>query len=216
MTFYTYMWLREDGSPYYVGKGTWKRAHRKGAPSEDRIIMQEWPCEEDAFTAEKLLIAVYGRESDGGVLINRTDGGEGPTGLKHTVEFKQARREWMLAHKRTKVHCQNLSKSLKSHGVRPTVEALEASRIARIGKPSWNKGLKTGKPSWNASKRLTQEHRKSLVEAWKRRKEKGLGVVWNKGTKGLQVAWNKSIPCPEETKKKISNTKRNKEKRVSM
>ena len=26
MIFYTYMWLREDGTPYYVGKGTLTRS----------------------------------------------------------------------------------------------------------------------------------------------------------------------------------------------
>lgn len=35
MTFYTYLWLREDGSPYYVGKG---RGHPLGLDSIKRIL----------------------------------------------------------------------------------------------------------------------------------------------------------------------------------
>ena len=85
------MWLREDGTPYYVGKGVWSRAHRKGSPPEDRIIMQEWPCEEDALTAEKLLIAFYGRKDNGtGILRNYTNGGEGFSGGIMKAEARKA------------------------------------------------------------------------------------------------------------------------------
>src|ERR1700728_3802345 len=59
MTFYTYMWLREDGTPYYVGKGHGARAIRKGSPSLDRILIQEFESEADAFAAEVFLIAHY-------------------------------------------------------------------------------------------------------------------------------------------------------------
>lgn len=81
-TFYTYLWLREDGTPYYVGKGTARRAFRKGRPQLlDNIVMQEQGSEEEAFFAETFMIAFYGRKDLGeGRLHNRTDGGEGVKG----------------------------------------------------------------------------------------------------------------------------------------
>ena len=65
--FYTYLWLRYDGTPYYVGKGKKQRAyvsrlyHR---PPKDRkfIIVQEFASEEDALFAECFLIALFGRK----------------------------------------------------------------------------------------------------------------------------------------------------------
>ena len=32
------------------------------------------------------------------------------------------------------------------------------------------------------------------------------GIPWNKGKKGVQIAWNKGYKCPEEVKKKISES----------
>src|ERR1035441_2886696 len=85
MEFYTYLWLREDGTPYYVGKGKGKRGfqskdHGVHRPkNEECIIVQHHPTEEDAFFAEKFLIAAYGRADIAtGRLRNLTDGGENP------------------------------------------------------------------------------------------------------------------------------------------
>lgn len=82
--FYTYLWLRESGTPYYAGKGTGRRAFSSSAHGVHRpvdrvrILIQEFPSEEDAFEAEKFLIAYYGRKDLGtGCLRNLTDGGEG-------------------------------------------------------------------------------------------------------------------------------------------
>lgn len=83
--FYTYLWLREDGTPYYVGKGHGDRAFRKGSPPVERILLQEHPSEQAANDAEVFLISYYGRKDTGtGILRNRTSGGEGTSGLIFT------------------------------------------------------------------------------------------------------------------------------------
>ena len=84
-SFYTYLWMRYDGSPYYAGKGKDDRAYyahgRITKPPKDRgrILIQEHESEQDALEAEKFLIAYYGRIDLGtGCLRNLTDGGENP------------------------------------------------------------------------------------------------------------------------------------------
>jgi hypothetical protein len=98
MEFYTYLWLREDGTPYYVGKGCGGRAftskgHRQRRPEDaDRIILQYWPCESDAFAAEVFLIAYYGRQDLGsGRLCNMSDGGDGRVGWSEEQKSAVAR-----------------------------------------------------------------------------------------------------------------------------
>lgn len=98
-TYYTYLWLRQDGTPYYVGKGTGKRGfvsfnHRVKCPTEhSRIIVQEQTSEAAAFSVEKFLIAYYGRLDMGtGCLRNMTDGGENPPRVAWTLEMRAAAR----------------------------------------------------------------------------------------------------------------------------
>ena len=87
---YTYLWLRENGIPYYVGKGTGNRAWRRGCPSRERVIVQEFLSHEDAFQAERFLISLFGRKDLlTGCLINLTDGGDGPVGYRHLELAKE-------------------------------------------------------------------------------------------------------------------------------
>jgi group I intron endonuclease len=84
MNTVVYQWLREDGTPYYIGIGNPRRPYKGRRrcghpPSRDRIIILhenlEW---EEACRIEKELIAFYGRKDLGtGILRNLTDGGEG-------------------------------------------------------------------------------------------------------------------------------------------
>jgi hypothetical protein len=94
--FYVYAFLREDGTPYYIGKGVRKRAwvKRQFRPSDDsRIpILKGSLTETEAFSEEIRLIQFYGRKDLGtGILRNLTDGGEGSSGCKrkcHTPETR--------------------------------------------------------------------------------------------------------------------------------
>jgi hypothetical protein len=83
--FYTYAYLREDGTPYYIGKGTKNRLYIKKKsevkPPKDKsriIFLKQNLTEEEAFKHEIYMIAVFGRKDLGtGILHNRTDGGDG-------------------------------------------------------------------------------------------------------------------------------------------
>jgi len=84
MDFYVYAYLREDGSPYYIGKGkrnriNEKRNHSIKLPSpERRKKLFEQLTEQESFDIEKKLINHYGKKIDGtGILRNLTDGGTG-------------------------------------------------------------------------------------------------------------------------------------------
>ena len=93
--YYVYQYLREDQTPYYIGKGKANRineAHALPLPiKERRVMIAENLSEQVAFDLEIELIAKYGRKDLGtGILRNLTDGGDGASGYRYTEERKQA------------------------------------------------------------------------------------------------------------------------------
>src|ERR1035438_7676243 len=95
MKFYTYLWLREDGTPWYVGKGYGNRAYQrcKGhwAPKDtDKIEVQYWSDEGTALAYEIYQIDFWGRKDTGaGILHNMTDGGQGTSGSTNKSKIGQ-------------------------------------------------------------------------------------------------------------------------------
>jgi hypothetical protein len=94
--FYTYAYLREDRTPYYVGKGVRSRLYSsnrtiKKPKDKSRIIfLKQNLTEEEAFKHEIYMIAVLGRKDLGtGILHNKTSGGEGGSGAVRSEEFRR-------------------------------------------------------------------------------------------------------------------------------
>jgi hypothetical protein len=100
--YYTYAYLREDGTPYYIGKGKEKRIYKSNhnvrvPPKERRLFLKRNLTEEEAFKHEIYMIFILGRKDLGtGILHNRTNGGEGTSGAVRSDEYKERVRQQML------------------------------------------------------------------------------------------------------------------------
>jgi hypothetical protein len=104
--FYHYLYLREDGTPYYSGKGSGRRAWEEHRISRNgkilgvhtpkdhtRIIITHCGLTELwAFAMERRYIRWYGRKDLGtGILRNKTDGGEGSSSDSIETRKKKGR-----------------------------------------------------------------------------------------------------------------------------
>jgi hypothetical protein len=136
--YYTYAYLREDGTPYYIGRGKKGRAfatHKMGRPPKDRILFLKRDLTfTESINHERYMIFVLGRKDLGtGILRNLTDGGEGVTNLAPTTRQKisekrkgqvnrtgphtpEARAKMSASHtgkKLTKEHRENIGKAVE-------------------------------------------------------------------------------------------------------
>lgn len=130
--FYTYAHYKPKGGLFYIGKGSqrrayntrdrnihWKRVVEKyGKPHVE--ILAYWETEKESLEHEKLLISCF--KQMGYVLTNKTDGGEGVSGFKHTEEIKK--------------HLSNSMKGKKSHRKGKVLSESHKSNIAlsKLGK----------------------------------------------------------------------------------
>jgi hypothetical protein len=146
--YYTYAYLREDGTPYYIGRGKGDRAfaaHKLPKPSKERIFFLKKDLSySESVRHERYMIFVFGRKDIGtGILRNRTDGGEGVENLApatrkaisdkrkgqinrtgpHTAEAREKMSKSHTGKVLTEEHKKNIAKAVKGRVVKDSTKA---------------------------------------------------------------------------------------------
>ena len=128
--YYVYQYLRENNTPYYIGKGSKYRAYSTcrvipKPKDKNRIqIIAHRLSETESLLLETKLILFYGRVDLGtGILHNKTNGGEGASHVKNKIPWNKGKKQSpehnlkiSLAHqgrKRSTEHQEKINQSLK-------------------------------------------------------------------------------------------------------
>ena len=105
MEYYVYTYFLDDGTAYYVGKGNRARVfmrHNVPVPEQHLIQYFLFETEVEAWDTEIQLISLYGRQQDGGTLMNLSTGGQwGCSGVIHSAVRRQQQsdsaKQWIAA-----------------------------------------------------------------------------------------------------------------------
>ena len=164
--FYVYAYLREDGTPYYIGKGKGRRAYLNGrippkpAYIERIQLVKVNLTEEEAFNLECKLIMEYGRRDLGtGILQNRTAGGEGVSGRIATPESIQKRVSKNTGKKRTPEQKERMRQAQLTRKQKTEEEKLQYSVNMSNAKKGIPLGNKSDTHKENLSKALLGKYK---------------------------------------------------------
>ena len=171
LEYYVYAYLREDGTPYYIGKGkgnrAWQKTHSMNLPTDRRriVIMENNLTEVGALALERRYIRWYGRiDNNTGILRNLTDGGEGTSGIIFTSSHIEKLRTSNSGKKFSQEHKDKIRQSMKNK--RHTQESKQKMSLA-FKKRTEETFLKLSKAL--TGRKLSDETKRKISEA-KRKK----------------------------------------------
>ena len=209
--YYVYAYLREDDSPYYIGKGKDKRAWTKGKdevgkPTDDSriVILRENLTNEEAKDIEIELIAQYGRKDLGtGILRNKTPGGDGAVLVseQNGMFGKTGEQHHMYGRKRIDMTGENnpmYGKKGEDHpayGYKHTEEDLEIIRLSKLGVKRVNFDQSGSK---NPMYGKTGENSPNYGKTHKKKQCPDCGVL---ASGGMFNRWHLNSKCKNKNKK---------------
>jgi hypothetical protein len=207
MDYYTYAYLREDRTPYYIGKGKGNRIFNKNKgdirPPKDKsriIFLKKNLTESEAFTHEIYMIAVFGRKDLGtGMLRNRTDGGDGVSGLVVGEETRKKLSELRVGEKNP-----NYGKKMSEEQRKKISESAKGRKLSEEHKNKIRKSMLGN--TWNVGRKHSDEMKMKVGESSKGRQHMK-GRKFSEETKKKLSESHKGKTPTEETRKKLRESK---------
>jgi hypothetical protein len=157
--YYVYAYLRENGSPYYVGKGKdsrYKEKHSIPLPNDPKriIFLEKNLSNIGACALERRYIRWYGRQCNAsGILLNQTEGGDGGDTSLSAAYIKAKNAGHFNGHKHKSAKCleeANIKRRKTLMGHEVSQETRQKLRDAKLGK-CYRRGFK-----------ITEEHKDKL------------------------------------------------------